>query len=125
MAKVKRNPRIAVVLTPAQYDVVFRLAKLQGTTMSKVLGQLYEQVEPLLRDSVVALEAAAQSKGKPVAQLIEAMSRMQATIQKTTQFAVDQGDMFAGQVARATTTLKKRAAKRAEKPVAKRKRVRG
>lgn len=111
MPKKYRNPRIPVAFTPSQYDVIHRLAELQGTSMAKVVKQFFEHVEPLLRDVVVALEAAQAAKGRPAAQLISAMANLQTSVQEMTQAAVEQGDMFSGQLERAKKKLRKRAVK--------------
>ena len=120
MAKVKRNPRIIVAFKHEQYDLIAKLAELQEVPMSEIVRDLFTQVEPMLREVAVALEAAKQAQGQPVAKLIAAMSRLQSTMQGAVEHAVQQGDMFSGQVARTTARLRKRA----EKAPGKRKRAR-
>lgn len=107
MSKKLRNPRLQVVFTQQQYDLIRRLAELQDTSASKVVSQFVEHVEPMLRDVVRALEAAAEAKGKPAAKLLAAMADLSSTVQGMTQHAVDQGDMFAGQVERVRKRLRK------------------
>ena len=121
MAKVKRNPRIIVSFKPEQYELLKRLGELQEVPMSKVVQQLFNQVEPMLREVAVALEAAKAAQGQPAARLIAAMSRLQAAVQGTVEHAVEQGDMFSGQLARTTERLRRRAVK----PSGARKRARG
>lgn len=123
MAKVKRNPRIIVAFKPPQYELIAKLAELESVPMSEVIRQLFTQVEPMLRDVAVALEAAKQAQGQPAAQLIAAMSRLQATVQASVEHAVQQGDMFSGQMGRTVKRLQKRAGRRKEKPAGKRKRA--
>lgn len=125
MAKQKRNPRILVPFKPHTYELIRRLADLQDTSMAKVILQFFSEIEPMLVDIVVALEAAREAKGRPAAQLITAMAKLQSSIQGMTNKAVDQADMFAGSLSRTTEKLKKSAAKRPVKPVGARKRAAG
>lgn len=115
MAKVHRNPRVMVAFEPTEYELLKRLAQLQDTTMSKVVRQFFQQVEPVLREVVAALEAAAQAKGKPAAQLLAAMADLQTRVEGMTQAAVDQADMFAGRLERTRKNLRKAAVKAPEK----------
>lgn len=113
------KPRIALTFSPSQADLVRRLAELQQTSMAKVVLQLLELAEPTMRDLVAALEAAQAAKGKPAAQMLAAMARLQTTVEAITTKAVDQGDLFSGRLERA----KKRLAKAPGKPVRGRKRA--
>lgn len=111
MPKQKRNPRLQVAFEREQFDLIQRLAELQGTSMAKIVKSFFEQVEPMLRDVVVALEAAKQAQGRPAAELLAAMARLQSAAGEMTEKAVSQGDMFAGQIARAAKRVRKRAQK--------------
>lgn len=123
MPKQKRNPRIIVAFEREQYDLLKRVAELQDTSMAKVVKSFFELAEPMLRDVCVALEAAKEAKGRPAAQVIAAMSRLQASVEEATQQAVDQADMFSGALSRTTKKLKKQAARATEKGSGKRQRA--
>lgn len=98
--------RIVISMEPERVDVIRRLAYLQQMPMSKVIIQLVEQVEPMLIEIVAALEAAQEAKGKPAAQLIAALSKMQTAVQGASQQAVDQVDMFSGKMTRTIAKVK-------------------
>ena len=98
--------RIVISMEPERVDVIRRLAYLQQMPMSKVVIQLIEQVEPMLIEIVAALEAAQEAKGKPAAQLIAALSKMQTAVQGASQQAVDQVDMFSGKMTRTIAKVK-------------------
>jgi uncharacterized protein (DUF1778 family) len=106
------KPRIALTLTTSQADLFRRMAELQQTSMAKVVLQLVEQVEPAMREVVVALEAAQAAKGRPAAQVLAAMARLQTVVQESTNKAVDQVDMFSGQIERAKKRLNRGPVKR-------------
>lgn len=56
-----KNPRIAVMVKPQVHEVFRRLAKLQGESMSRVVGDILESVyEPMMR-TVALLEAAQEA----------------------------------------------------------------
>lgn len=103
------KPRLVVVLEPHQAEVIRRLAAIEGRPMSTVVRQLIDQVTPTLIDVVAALEAAQEAKGKPAAQLLSAMSRLQASVQSATEKAVDQADMFTGKMHRTIAKVKAKA----------------
>jgi len=106
------KPRITLTLSPTQADIVRRLATLERTSMAKVILQLLDQVEPVMRELLVALEAAQAAKGKPAAQVLAAMSRLQTSVQSLTAQAVDQGDLFSGRLERAKKRLNRGPIKR-------------
>lgn len=99
------KPRISLTLTTAQVDLFRRMAELQQTSVAKVILQLVESVEPTMREVVVALEAAQAAKGRPAAQVLASMARLQTAIEAATAKAVDQGDLFSGRLERAKKRL--------------------
>lgn len=106
------KPRLTLTLPASQADLVRRLAELERTSMAKVVLQLLEEVEPTMRELLVALEAAQAAKGKPAAQMLAAMARLQTTVQRMTAKAVDQGDLFTGRLERAKKRLNREPLKR-------------
>lgn len=55
------KPRIAVTLSPPVYEVIERLAALQGCSRSSVVAELLEAVYPPLMRTVALLEAALEA----------------------------------------------------------------
>jgi hypothetical protein len=92
------KPRINVTLEPHRYAMFKRLAALQGVSMSSLIGELLEAVaEPMERVCVV-LEAAAKAPGDLKAGLRSAVDRAEATLMPAALKAIDQFDMFMGDV---------------------------
>lgn len=50
------KPRITLTLEPEWHDVLSRLAALQGRPMSKVIGELLQEIMPILSRLTSALE---------------------------------------------------------------------
>lgn len=55
------KPRITITVSENAYEVITRMAKLQGTSKSKVVGDLLDSVAPALTRTVALLEAAADA----------------------------------------------------------------
>ena len=92
------KPRINVTLEPHRYAMFKRLSALQGVSMSALIGELLEAVaEPMERVCVV-LEAAAKAPGDLKAGLRSAVDRAEATLMPSALKAIDQFDMFMGDV---------------------------
>lgn len=53
------KPRIAVTLNQATFDVIVRMALLQGVSRGAVVADLLESIAPVLTRTVALLEAAA------------------------------------------------------------------
>lgn len=56
------KPRLQVTLTTPQYQLLKRLAELQGTSMSKIVAELFDQVHPVLERVAVVLQAAVRAQ---------------------------------------------------------------
>lgn len=52
------NPRIAITLNPHRYDLLKRMAGLQGVSMASMVTELLEEFYPVLERVCVALEHA-------------------------------------------------------------------
>lgn len=55
------KPRITITVSENAYEVITRMAKLQGISKSKVVGDLLDSVAPALTRTVALLEAAADA----------------------------------------------------------------
>lgn len=118
------KPQLKITFEPEQFQLLKRLSTLEEKPMSKVVKDLFEHVQPMLTEMVVALEAARAAQGKAPQQLLSSMARLNAAVQTATQAAVDQGDMFSGHIARVGKKLEKRAGRPKQGAVRKRKRAR-
>jgi hypothetical protein len=56
------KPRIQVSVKPSQYALLQRLAKLQGRSMASVIGELFDQMEPVYERVAVVLQAAVRAQ---------------------------------------------------------------
>lgn len=100
------KPTVRVVVEPHQLALIKRLAFLQRTSMAKVFRQLLDAAEPGLVEVAAALEAAAEARGKPVAQLISALAKLEGVAHAMTKGAKAQGDMFRRQMGKERARLK-------------------
>ena len=56
------NPRISLTLPPHRYDLITRLAALQGVSRAYLINDMLEEIYPVLERVCVVLEAAKQSQ---------------------------------------------------------------
>lgn len=75
------NPRVNVTLSPSLFDLVGRLATLQGASRSQVLRELLEAAEPALQRAVALMQAAERSKGAVREGLGDSLMRAQDRIE--------------------------------------------
>lgn len=94
------NEQLRITMKPGMYPVLKRLAALQQVPMARVVVDLIETAMPTFKELVVALEAVEQAKGKPVAKVLAAMTKLETALHSIGNEAVDQVDMFSGQVSR-------------------------
>ena len=52
------NPRVGLTLKPHRYDLLKRMAALQGVSMASLVTELLEEFYPVLERVCVALEMA-------------------------------------------------------------------
>lgn len=60
---MRKSKRITISLSEADYNVLKRLSKLQGGTMSKIVSELVETVAPVLSQMVVNFERVQAADG--------------------------------------------------------------
>ena len=92
MATVK--PRINMALRPEHFDVVTRLAKLQGRSRSAVVVELLEQAIPVLERVVVVGEAAQRAQVSAREELRSSLEKAEAAILPHVNAAMGQLDAF-------------------------------
>ena len=89
-----KKPRIAITLEPHRYDLLKRLATLQGGSMAGLVGELMEVTFPVLERVCVALEAAKQASESSIEGMRIAADRAMAELQPMMDASMDQLDMF-------------------------------
>ena len=72
------KPRVNLTLEPEHYEILTRLAKVQGTSRARIINELFKEVVPQLESVVVTLEEA-----KAAAQKLtpEAKARLRAKME--------------------------------------------
>lgn len=96
-----KNPRIALTLQPYRYDLLKRMAALQGTTMSSVISDVLEELYPVLERVCVALEMAKQAQESSKQGLRDSVDKSVSELMPMLMAGQAQLDMFIGDVERA------------------------
>lgn len=73
-----KKPRVPILFEVEDYEVVKRLAELQGTSFSKIVAELIHEVVPQLKGVLVALEQAKAASEKLTP---EAKARLRAKME--------------------------------------------
>jgi uncharacterized protein (DUF1778 family) len=89
-----KNPRIAVTVSPERYELIRRLAELQGRSMGSVMNEVFDQVEPVLERVCVVLEAAHKAQDEARTGLKERAESAEKDLQPLLEQAMSQFDMF-------------------------------
>lgn len=58
------KPRHSITFEPADYDVLRRMAALEGSSISRIVSDLVSSVTPALSRAVDVMEAAANARGE-------------------------------------------------------------
>ena len=93
-----KNPRIALTLQPHRYDLLKRMAALQGATMSSVVSDVLEKLYPVMERVCVALEMAKQAQESSKQGLRESVDRSLGELLPIITASQAQMDMFLGTV---------------------------
>ncbi len=88
------NPRIQVTVRPSQYVLLQRLAKLQKRSMSKVLSELFDEIEPVYERVAVVLEAAVRAQSTAKQGMVDAFQAAEAEMAPHVAAAMGQFDML-------------------------------
>lgn len=92
------KPRITITLEPDEYAVLHRLAKLQGSSMSRILREFMGEVTPILSKVADSLEVAQRASEGAKANLRRAAEAAEEELRPLAEFARNQFDMFAGEL---------------------------
>ena len=98
------KPRITITLEPDEYAVLHRLAKLQGSSMSRILREFMGEVTPILSKVADSLEVAQRASEGAKANLRRAAEAAEEELRPLAEFARNQFDMFAGELERIVQT---------------------
>ena len=77
---MSQNPRVKVTLSEETYSTIQRLSKLNGESMSAILGDLIESVAPSLESTLQLLIAAENASDEGKARLIRALDDIENTL---------------------------------------------
>lgn len=91
------NPRIALTLPPHRYDLLTRLAKLQGSSRAGIVSETMELVYPVLERVCVVLEAAHKAQETSQQGLRDAVSKAETDLMPLLYEAASQFDLFMDQ----------------------------
>ena len=88
------KPRINLTVSQQRYDLLKRLAELQGRSMTAVVNEVLDQVEPVLERVVVVLEAASKAEDEARTGLKESAEKAERDLAPVIEQALSQFDMF-------------------------------
>lgn len=91
------NPRINLTLTPHRYELLTRLAKLQGSSRAGIISETMELVYPMLERVCVVLEAAQRAQETRADGLREAVAKVEAELSPMLYEVASQFDLFMDQ----------------------------
>jgi hypothetical protein len=92
-----KKPRIQVSVKPSQYALLQRLAKLQGRSMASVIGELFDQMEPVYERVAVVMQAAVRAQASMKQGLRDATEQAEAEIAPHLAQAMGQLDLLVTQ----------------------------
>jgi hypothetical protein len=88
------NPRIQVTVKPSQYELLKRLAKLQGRSMSKVISELFDEIEPVYERVAVVLQAAKRAQSSANEGMRQAFEKAEGEMAPHVAAAMGQFDLL-------------------------------
>jgi hypothetical protein len=91
-----RNPRVNVTLPQHHFEVITRLAQLQGRSRSAVIAELLDAAIPVLERVVVVGESAVRAQVVAREELRDSFASAEAAILPHVTAAMDQLDMLLG-----------------------------
>lgn len=92
------KPRVQLTLAQHQHDLLKRLAELQGVSMASLVLDIIEPAFPVLERVCVVLEAAQRAQESSKEGMRSAMAKAEAELMPHLIDAVDQFDLFVGDV---------------------------
>lgn len=100
------KPRITITLEPEQYEVLHRMAKVQGGSMSRIVTDLLGEVAPILGRVADAMEAAQKAQQGMKATIRAATEQAERDMQPLVATVLGQFDYFATELERIASTDK-------------------
>lgn len=94
------KPRITITLEPDEYAVLHRLAKLQGSSMSRILREFMGEVMPILAKVADSLELAKRASSDARAKFVRAAEEAEEELRPIAEFTRNQFEMFAAEMER-------------------------
>jgi hypothetical protein len=94
------KPRITITLPLEQYEVIKRLATLQGGSMSRIVADLLGEVTPVLSRVCDSLEIAKRAQEGVRLNLRKAAQEAEEDMKPLAEIARDQFDRFASELDR-------------------------
>lgn len=94
------KPRITITLPREQYEVIKRLATLQGGSMSRIVADLLGEVTPVLSRVCDSLEIAKRAQEGVRLNLRKAAQEAEEDMKPLAEIARDQFDRFASELDR-------------------------
>lgn len=91
------NPRVALTVDPHRYDLLTRLAKLQGTSRAAIVTETMELIYPVLERVCVVLEAASKAQESSKEGLRHAVAKAEAQLSPLLYEVASQFDLFIDQ----------------------------
>lgn len=92
------KPRVQLTLNQHEHDLLKRLAGLQGVSMASLITEILEPAFPVLERVCVVLEAAQRAQESSKEGMRTAMAKAEAELIPHLLDAVDQFDLFVGDV---------------------------
>lgn len=89
-----KNPRINLSVPPDLYDLIQRLGKVSGKSMSAAIVEMLEEGRPVLERVVVVGEAARKLQDDAKGAFRAKVEETEASIESHLQAAIGQADMF-------------------------------
>lgn len=76
-----RNPRVNVCVTPAQHDLLKKLARMQGRSAASLVRDMVDAAEPMMAKTADMLDLLYETKGATREAALEAMREVLEEIQ--------------------------------------------
>lgn len=98
------KPRLAITLEPEQYEILQRLAKVQGGSMARIVSEMLAEMSPMLEKVAEAMEAAHKAQQGMKATIRTAAEQAERDMQPLAAAAIAQFEHFAQELGRLVDT---------------------
>ena len=93
------KPRITITLEPEQYEVLNRMATLQGGSMSRIVSELLQEVTPMLSKLCDTLQIATTANAELRTKIMRSCDEAEEDLRPIANAVASQFDMFAASIA--------------------------